>query len=112
MAEWKQNNPCNRCGSTKFIRRWISRWTLREYCAVCEKWKRFYTERVDDGKNMPSHCGKCKYFSANVFEGETENGWASWDGDCTHQEAPYANMKSRYTGCDYGELLEKRNKTE
>lgn len=105
MAIFKLN-PCEHCKSTGFYYKSISKWTIREYCLNCDKWKKTETERLDK-ENMPSHCGKCKYFSETVFEGETNNGHASWDGDCLAPIKERNKTKSRYYGYIFGE---KKNK--
>lgn len=55
-------------------------------------------------QNMPSHCGKCKYFKETVFEGEPGYGWGSWKGYCLCDKAPIQKTKSRYNGCEFGML--------
>lgn len=105
-----KENLCPKCKSPLFYRRTVSKYCYREYCLKCNHWKRNFTERVDK-KEVPSHCGKCKYFSETVFEGETANGWGSWDGQCLNSSLSGTyETKSRYYGCDLGELRQKEVK--
>lgn len=114
-AQFKQIT-CPHCGSSQWIMRHVTKYTLRIYCAACNRWNREATtwdspkcaKRIDK-QNQPSHCGKCKYFSETVFETETQNGWASWYGDCICDEAPYAQRISRYIGCEFGMLKPKEH---
>ncbi len=103
---FKKDNPCPDCGSHEFIRRMATKYSYREYCNACGKWKRKFTERTDGGKGAPSHCGKCRYFRSTVFEGETQNGHASWYGYCTNGKEARHETISRYYGCDFGEYGE------
>ena len=107
---------CKKCGSTRWYQAKVSKYYWRIYCKDCNKWNKVassfhYPKRIDK-QNMPSHCGKCKYFSETVFEGETANGWGSWEGDCLCDEAPIQKTKSRYYGCEFGMLKTPRNNTQ
>ncbi len=104
MALFKPN-PCKHCNSNDFYLKSISKYTIREYCLKCDRWKKIETERID---KSPSHCGNCKYFSETVFEGETANGHSSWDGDCLAPIKERNKTKSRYYGCIFGEFKDKK----
>ena len=92
---------CERCGHNRQYQKKVSRYCIRLYCQLCNKWVRGWPERIDK-ENQPSHCGKCIYFSERVFEGTTANGHGSWYGDCLCDESGRAETISRYYGCKFG----------